>query len=171
MTSRSAPPLNNIQNDSVKPYVDEIRTELGLTTKHISAASYRVKKLDELIPQINRSLAEKHNPSGPVVTSLVNQVMSAIDSVDAITHKLEEASDNINVNLDIIENFEDLDGFDPREFSEDISYLRNSVKFKIDNLQGDFLTRKIQMENAQSLILLTQSKLEKSTSGTSSYGS
>ena len=104
MPSRTAPRLNSIQNDSVKPYVDEIRTELGLTTKHISAASYRVKKLDELIPQINRSLAEKHNPSGPVVTSLVNQVMSAIDSVDAITHKLEESSDNINVNLDIIEN-------------------------------------------------------------------
>ena len=72
MPSRSAPRHNSIQNDSVKPYVDEIRTEIGLTTKHISAASYRVKKLDELIPQINRSLAEKHNPSGPVITSLVN---------------------------------------------------------------------------------------------------
>ena len=98
-----------------------------------------------------------------MVTSLVNQVMSAIDSVDAITHKLEESSDNINV---IIRYFEDLDHFDPHEYSEDISYLRNSVKFKIDNLQGDFLTRKIQMENAQSLILLTQAKLEKSASGT-----
>ena len=59
-------------------------------------------------------MAEKHNPSGPVVTSLVNQVMSAIDSVDAITHKLEESSDNINVNLNIIVNFENLDGFNPQ---------------------------------------------------------
>ena len=39
MPSRSALRLNSIQNDSVKPYVDEIRTELGLTTKQISAAS------------------------------------------------------------------------------------------------------------------------------------
>ena len=137
MPSRTAPRLNSIQIYLGKPYADQIRTEIGLTTKHISAASYRVKKLDELIPQINRSLAEKHNPSGPVITSLVNQVMSAIDSVDSITQKLEEASDNINVNLDIIQDFEDLQGFGPREFSEDINYLRNSVKFKIDNLQGD----------------------------------
>ena len=90
--------------------------------------------------------------------------MSAIDTIDAIAHKLEEASDNINVNLDLTENFQDLDGFDPREYQEDISYLRRSVKYKIDNLQEDFLTRKIQMENAQSLILLTQAKLEKSDS-------
>ena len=59
MPSRSAPCLNDIQNDSVKPYVTEIGTELGLIKKHISAALYRVKKLDELIPQINKSLAEK----------------------------------------------------------------------------------------------------------------
>ena len=49
--------------------------------------------------------------------------------------------------------------------------MRNSVRFKIEKLQGDFLTHKIQMENAQALILLTQSKLEKSTSGTSSRNS
>ena len=51
-------------------------------------------------------MSEKHNPTGPVISSLVNQVMSAIDSVDKITHKLEDASDNINVNLDIIQDFE-----------------------------------------------------------------
>ena len=66
--SRTSPRLNNIQNDTIKPYVAEIGTELGLIDKHISSASYHVKNFDELIPQINKSLAQKHNPSGPVVT-------------------------------------------------------------------------------------------------------
>ena len=132
---------------------------------------YHVRKLDELIPQINKSLAQKHNPSGPVVTSFVNQVMSAIDAIDAIAQKLEESSDNINVNLNLIQNFEDLDGFDPCEYEEDINYFRKSVKFKMDNLQGDFLTQKIKMENAQSLILMAHAKLEKSASNASSRNS
>ena len=144
---------------------------MALTTKHISAATCHVNNLDKLIPQINRSLSEKHNPTGPVISSLVNQVMSAIDSVDKIIHKLEDASDNIVVNLDIIQDFEDIQGFDPQEFSEEIKYTRNSIRFKIETRQGYFLTRKIQMENAQALILLTQSKIEKCASATSSRNS
>ena len=54
MPSRTAPRQNSIQIESVKPYVEEIRAEMALTTKHISAVNYRVNKLDELIPQINR---------------------------------------------------------------------------------------------------------------------
>ena len=83
------------------------------------------------------------------MTSFVNQVISAIDAIDAIAHELKESSDNINVNLDLIQNFEDLDRFDPQEYKEDINYFRKSVKFKMDSLQGGFLTQKIQMENAQ----------------------
>ena len=90
--SRSSPRINQIQHETIKPFAVEIGTELGLVNKHISGASYRVRKLDELIPQINKSLAEKHNPSGPVVTSFVSQVMNAIDAIDAIANKLEEAS-------------------------------------------------------------------------------
>ena len=52
--------------------------------------------------------------------------------MNKITHKLEDASDNINVNLDIIQDFEDIQGFDSQEFSEDINYMRNSVRFKIE---------------------------------------
>ena len=69
MPSRTAPRLNSIQIESVKQYVDEIRGEMALTTKHISAATYCVNNLDKLIPQINRSLSEKHNPTGPIITS------------------------------------------------------------------------------------------------------
>ena len=97
--SRSSPRINQIQHETMKPFAAKIGTELELVNKHISSASYQVRKLDKLIPQINTSLAQKHNPSGPVVTSFVNQVMSAIDAKDTIANKLEEASDNININL------------------------------------------------------------------------
>ena len=118
--------------------------------------------MDKLIPKINQSLAQQHHPSGPVVTSYVNQVMSAIDAIEAIAQKVEESSDSININLNLIQKLEDLDRFDPREYKKDIKYFRKSVKFKMDNLQGDFLTQKIQLENAQSLISMAQAKLEKS---------
>ena len=114
MPSRNSPCLNDIQNDTIKPFVAEIGTELGLIKKHISSASYHVKKMDELIPKINQSLAQQHHPSGPVVTSYVNQVMSAIDAIEAIAQKVEESCDTININLDFIQNTEDLDGIDPR---------------------------------------------------------
>ena len=126
MPSRTSPRLNDIQNDTIKPFDGEIGTELGLIKKHISSASYPVKKRDELIPKINQSLAQQHHPSGPVVTSFVNQVMSAIDAIDAIAQKLEESSDNINENLNFTQNFKESDRFDPPEYKEDINKLSSA---------------------------------------------
>ena len=78
--------------------------------------------------------------------------MSAISAIESIAQKVEESSDSINMNLDLIQNTKDLDRFDPLEYKEDITNLRRNISFKMDNLQNDFLTRKIQLENAQSLI-------------------
>ena len=94
--------------------------------------------MDEFIPKINQSLAQQRHPSGPVVTSYVNQVMSAIDAIQAIAQKVEESSDTINIHLDFIQNTEDLDGFDPPEYKEDITYFRRNISYKMDNLQSDF---------------------------------
>ena len=55
MLSRTAPLLSSVQIESVKQYVDEIRAEMALTTKNISAATYRVNNLDKLIHQIDVS--------------------------------------------------------------------------------------------------------------------
>ena len=91
--------------------------------------------------------------------------------LEAIAQKVEESSDLININLYLIQNIEDFEGFDPREYKEDITYFRRNISYKMDNLQSDFLTRQIQMENAQSLISMAQAKLEKSASNTSSRNS
>merc|ERR1711954_30874 len=106
----NSPSLNDIINDTIKPSVSEIGTALGEIKKNISSATYRVNKMDELIPKINQSLPQQHHPGGPVVTSYVNQVMSAISTIELIAEKVEESSDAININLDLIQNMEDLQG-------------------------------------------------------------
>ena len=156
MPPRTAPHLNSVQVEAVKEYIDEIRSEIALTTKNISAANYRISSLDKLIPQVNRSLSEKNNPKGPVIQSLVNQIMSTVESVDQIIYKLEESSVNINVNLDIIKDFQEIDGFDPDDFSDDIQYTRRNIKYKLEKLQSEFLICKTEIENAQALKVLTQ---------------
>ena len=69
--------------------------------------------------------------------------MSAISAIESIAQKVEESSDSINTNLDLIQNTEDLEGFDPLEYKEDITYFRRNISFKMDNLQSEFLTHKI----------------------------
>ena len=79
--SRNSPHLNDITNDTIKPFVSEIGTVLGEIKKKISSATYSVRKMDEIIPKINQSLSQQHHPGGPVVTSYVNHVMSAISTI------------------------------------------------------------------------------------------
>ena len=90
--------------------------------------------------------------------------MTAISTIELIAQKVEECSDAININLDLILNTEDLEGFDPLDYKEDITYFRRNISFKMDSLQSEFLTRKIQLENAQSLISMAKAKMEKSAS-------
>ena len=72
--------------------------------------------MDELIPKINQSLSQQHHAGGPVVSSYVNQCMSAISTIELIAQKVEESSDSININLDLIQNTEDLQGLDPDDY-------------------------------------------------------
>ena len=102
MPSRTALCLSSVQVEAVKEYINEIRSEVAVTTRNIAAANYRISSLDKMIPQVNRSLSEKNNPKGPIIQSLVNQILSTVESVDQIISKLEESSVNVNVNLDII---------------------------------------------------------------------
>ena len=53
-------------------------------------ANYRLTSLDKMIPQVSRALSEKHNPKGPIVQSLVNQILSVVKGVDDILSQLEE---------------------------------------------------------------------------------
>ena len=97
--------------------------------------------------------------------------MSAISTIELIAQKVEESSDSININLDLIQNTEDLQGFDPVDYEEDITYFRRNIAFKMDSLQSEFLTCKIALENAQSLISMAKAKMEKSASTSSSRNS
>ena len=105
MPPRTAPRLSSVQVEAVKEYINEIRSEVALTTRNIAAANYRISSLDKMIPQVNRSLSEKNNPKGPIIKSLVNQILSTVESVDQIISKLEDSSVNVNVNLDIFKGF------------------------------------------------------------------
>ena len=69
-----------------------------------------------------------------------------------LSQKVEDNSDSISINLDLIQNMEDLQGFDPDDYEEDITYFRRNIAFEMDSLQSEFLTCKIALENAQSLI-------------------
>ena len=62
-----------------------------------------------MVPQVSRALSEKHNPKGPRVQSLVNQILSVVKGVDDILSKLEEANINVNVTLDILKDYGESD--------------------------------------------------------------
>ena len=102
---------------------------------------------------------------------MINQILSIVQSVDEIIAKLEESSVNVNVNLDILKDFGQLDNFNPEDFTEDIEYTRRSLRYKIEKLQNEFLIRKTEIENSQALIALTESRMQKSSSVSSSRNS
>ena len=51
-----------------------------------------------------------------------------------LSQKVEDNSDSISINLDLIQNTEDLQGFDPDDYEEDITYFRRNIAFKMDSL-------------------------------------
>ena len=81
-----------------------------------------------------------------------------------LSQKVEDNSDSISINLDLIQNTEDLQGFDPQDYEDDITYIRRNTAFKMESLQSEFLARKIALDNAQSLISIAKTKLEKAAS-------
>ena len=113
------------------PFVNKIGSALGEIKKNISSATYRVKKLDEIIPKINVSLSQQHHPSGAIVSSYVKQCLSAFSTIEQIAQKVEDNRDSISINLNLIQNMEDLQGFDPQDYEDDITYIRRNTAFKI----------------------------------------
>ena len=57
---RAALRLSSVQDETIKEYISEIRSEVGNSNKNIQAANYRLTSLDKMVPQVSRSLSEKH---------------------------------------------------------------------------------------------------------------
>ena len=163
--------LSSVQDETIKEYFSKIKSEVGNSNKNIQAANYRLTSLDKMVPQVSRALSEKHNPKGPIVQSLLNQILSVVQAVDDILAKLEEANINVNVTLDLLKDYGESDSFNPTHFSDDIEYTRKNLRYKIDKLQNEFTIRKNEIENYQSLIALAESRIQKSGSVSSSHNS
>ena len=84
--------LSSIEEPTIKEYVQEIKSELGAATKVIQNANYRLNSIDTLVPQISAALAARNKPTGPVVTSLVNQTLSLVAGVDEIVSSTTPSS-------------------------------------------------------------------------------
>ena len=100
----------------------------------------------------------------------MNQILAVVKAVDDILAKLEEANITVNVTLDILKDYGVSDQFNPAHFSDDIEYTRKNLRYKIDKLQTEFTIRKQEIENCQSLISITESRL-KETESVSSHNS
>ena len=94
------------------------------------------------MPQISRALSERNNPKGPVVQSLVNQTLPLIKGVDDIVSKLEDSYISVKVTLDIIQGYEVSDLFNPENYKEDIDHTHKNLRYKIDNLNTEFVIKK-----------------------------
>ena len=116
--------LSTVQEVTIRGHVADIKAELGTSTKIIQNANYRLTSIDKLVPQISTALAERNNPKGPIVQSLVNQTLSLIKGVDEIVSKLEDSYISVNVTLDIIQGYEVSDLFNQANYKEDIDHTR-----------------------------------------------
>ena len=134
--------LSTVQDITIRDHVAEIKAELGNSTKNIQNANYRLTAIDKLVPQISSALAQKNNPKGPVVQSLVNQTLSIIKGVDEIVSKLEEAYITVNVTLDILQGYEVSDLFNPANYKDDIDHTRKNLRYKIEKLNTEFTIKK-----------------------------
>ena len=166
-----APRLSSIEEPTIKEYVQEIKSELGSATKVIQNANYRLGSIDTLLPQISAALAAKNKPTGPVVTSLVNQTLSLVGGVDDIVAKLNNSFITVNVTLDTLEAYEVSNLFNAEDFKEDIIYTRKSLKYKINTLNKNFLIKKQEIENIQALIAITEARSREVESAGSSRNS
>ena len=143
--------LSSVQDITIREYIGEIKAEIGSSNKNIQMANYRLTSINKMVPQVSRALSEKHNPKGPIVQSLVNQIFSVVKGVDDILSKLEEANINVNVTLDILKDYGESDQFNHARFSDDIEYMRKNLRYKIDKLQTEFTIRKHEIEKIVSL--------------------
>ena len=126
--------MSSVQDETIKEYFSEIKSEVGNSNKNIQAANYRLTLLDKMLPQVSRSLSEKQNPKGPIVQSLLIQILSVVQAVDNILAKLEEWNINVNVTLDLLKDYGENNNFNTTHFSDDIEYTRKNLRYKIDKL-------------------------------------
>ena len=78
---------------------------------------------------------------------------------------------SLSINLDLFDNAEDSNDFHPKDYDEDINYIRKNTEYKMEGLLSEFLAHKIAFNNAQTLISISKSKLEKAASTNSSRSS
>merc|ERR1712081_87978 len=157
MGSRT-PRLASIEEPTIKAYVTEIKNEQGTAMKVIQNAKYRLGMIDTLLPQISAALAAKNKPTGPVLTSLVNKTLNLVSGVDEIVGKLDSSFIIVNVALNTLEAYKVSNLVNPEDFKEDIIYTRKSLKYKINDLTQNFLIKKQEIENIQSLISMTEAR-------------
>ena len=136
--SSTAPRINAITHNPIVPLVNKVGNSLEERRKNLSSAEYRIKKLDSIIPKIHTSLSQQHHPTGAVVSGFVNQSLSTITCIEHIFQKVEDSNDTISMNLNLIEHSEDSSDFHPKDYSEDINYIRKTTDYKMEALNNKF---------------------------------
>ena len=66
--------------------------------------------------------------------------------------------------MDILKDYGESENFNPTHFNDNIEYTRKNLRYTIDKLQTEFTIRKHEIENCQSLIALTEARIQQSES-------
>merc|ERR1711954_283385 len=94
-----------------------------------------------------------------------------IKGVDDIVSKLEDSYISVNVTLDTLQAYKVSELFNPANFKEDIDHTRKSLRFKINELNSEFVMKKQEIENLQALITMTETRIREAESASSSCNS
>ena len=160
--------INDIRHTPIVPIVKEVGDALEERRKNLASVEYRIKKLDSSIPKIHTALAQQHDHAGAVVSGFINQSQSTITVIKEILQKVENNNDTINKNIDFIENVEELSDFNPKDYSQDINFIRQTSDYKVEAINHKFYERKFAFNNAKTSLSRNKAKLEKEASQNSS---
>ena len=64
------------------------------------------------------------------------------------------------MNVDIIENTEQTDEFNPDDYTQDIQFIKLSSECKVEVINSKYLVRKVAFENAKTSVATNQTKLD-----------
>ena len=57
--------LSSVQDDTIREYIAEIKSEIGNSNKNIPMENYRLISLHKMVPQVSRALSENTIRRGP----------------------------------------------------------------------------------------------------------